>query len=198
MDTYVINVTLLTGSSILGIIPELATLRIKVFREYPYLYDGSSKYEEKYLQRYSESEQCIVVVVHDGDTIVGASTGMPLADEAPEVVNPIRDAGYNINEWFYLAESILLPEYRGRRFGHRFFDDRLIHAHDYGYKMACFCAVVRPDDHPRRPANYSPLIPLWQRHGFKKMTGLKTSFSWKDIGETQESSKPMEYWVREL
>jgi GNAT superfamily N-acetyltransferase len=194
----VITVTKLTGSSVHRVIPELASLRIAVFREYPYLYEGSAEYEKKYLRRYAESEQCIVVVVRDGDTIVGASTGMPLADEANEVVDPVRKSGYNINEWFYLAESVLLPEYRGRRFGHRFFEERINHAIDYGYKNACFCAVVRPEDHPEKPKGFQPLVSFWNRHGFKKASDLETTFSWKEIGEEAESSKAMEYWVRRL
>jgi len=194
----VVTVTVLTGSSVISIIPELAKLRIEVFRDYPYLYEGSEEYEQKYLRRYAESEQCIVVVVKDDDKIVGASTGMPLADEATEVVEPIRKAGNGVHEWFYFAESILLTEYRGRRLGHRFFVERLNHAVDYGYKRACFCAVARPDDHPLRPSNYQPLITLWKRHGFNKVKGLETSFAWKEIGEEHETDKVMEYWVREL
>ncbi len=173
-------------------------MRITVFREYPYLYEGSTSYEEKYLRRYAESEQCIVVLVKDGEKIVGASTGMPLADEALEVVDPIRKAGHDIYEWFYLAESVLLPEYRGRRIGHRFFEERILHAVDYGYTRACFCAVARPDDHPLRPDNYRPLVPFWNRQGFKKASNLETAFSWKEIGEATESKKTMEYWVRQL
>jgi GNAT superfamily N-acetyltransferase len=194
----VITVSVLTGSSVHGVIPELANLRIAVFREYPYLYEGSVEYEHKYLKRYAESEQCIVVVVRDGDNIVGASTGMPLSNEASEVVDPIRKAGHQIKEWFYLAESVLLPEYRGRRLGHRFFEERIIHAVDYGYKKACFCAVVRPDDHPMKPSNYLSLTPLWNRHGFQKADGIETTFSWREIGEQHETEKTMAYWVREL
>ena len=193
-----ITITKLTGSSVHSIIPELASLRIAVFREYPYLYEGSADYEQKYLRRYAESEQCIVVIVRDGVNIVGASTGMPLSDEAHEVVDPVRKAGHNVNEWFYLAESVLLPQYRGRRLGHRFFEERLHHAMDYGYKNACFCAVVRPEDHPQKPEGYRSLVSFWHRHGFQKANNLETTFSWKEIGEDTESKKAMEYWVRKV
>lgn len=193
-----ITINTLTGSSIREAIPGLAKLRIEVFREFPYLYEGSAEYEEKYLRRYAKSEQCIVVLVKDDDRIVGASTGMPLADESEEVISPVRMAGHDIHQWFYLAESVLLPEYRGRRIGHRFFDDRMRHAMDFGYQVACFCAVVRPPDHPMRPPGYRDLHGLWQRQGFVKAENLSTSFAWKEIGEDTESSKPMEYWVRKL
>lgn len=193
-----INVTRLTGSAIRAVIPELATLRIAIFREYPYLYEGSSEYEERYLHRYSESEQCIVVLVQDGDKIVGASTGMPLSDEAPEVVNPVRNAGYDVHQCFYFAESVLMPEYRNRRLGYRFFTERISHAIDFGYEFACFCSVVRPDDHPLRPADYRPLNDFWMKQGFRRSDDVMTEFSWKELGENAESPKPMEYWFRKL
>ena len=42
----------LSGDKLNQYIPELAELRIRVFRDFPYLYDGDLTYEEKYLQTY--------------------------------------------------------------------------------------------------------------------------------------------------
>ena len=39
----------LTGDDIRTVLPDLARLRMEVFREWPYLYDGSLAYEEDYL-----------------------------------------------------------------------------------------------------------------------------------------------------
>lgn len=36
-----------TGAELASVVPELARLRIRVFREFPYLYDGTWEYEEK-------------------------------------------------------------------------------------------------------------------------------------------------------
>lgn len=193
-----LSITTITGSSIRDIIPELAQLRITVFREFPYLYEGSLEYEQKYLWRYTQSEQCIVVIVKDNNRIVGASTGMPLANEADEVIRPIRQAGFNINEWFYFAESILLEPYRGKGFGFSFFQERERHARDFGYKHACFCAVIRGEDHPQRPSSYRALHSFWQKRGFHLVPEFQTTFSWQEIGEAAESPKPMEYWIKKI
>lgn len=193
-----LTLTTLTGSSIQQVIPELAQLRIDVFREFPYLYDGSVDYEASYLRRYTQSEQCVVVLVRDGDRVVGASTGMPLVDESSEVIRPVRKLGHNLNEWFYFAESVLLATYRGKGFGYRFFEERERHARDFGYQYACFCAVVRQADHPLRPAGHRDLHSFWRKRGFERKPEMSTTFSWKEIGEAEESPKPMEYWVKAL
>ncbi len=66
-------------------------------------------------------------------------------------------------------------------------------------KYASFCAVVRPSDHPRKPADYRPLDSfILGKIGFKKKPGLETSYKWKDIGEKKESSKPMQFCIKEL
>ena len=35
---------------------DIASLRLKVFKDFPYLYDGNIEYEHKYLERYSLSK----------------------------------------------------------------------------------------------------------------------------------------------
>jgi len=63
---------------------------------------------------------------------------------------------------------------------------------------ATFCAVVRPSKHAMRPAGYTPLDAFWQKRGYAPEPGLVGSFAWQDIGETQETAKPMQYWMRAL
>ena len=71
----------LSGDKLNQYIPELAELRIRVFRDFPYLYDGDLTYEEKYLQTYIEAPDSVIVLAFDGDHVVGASTGIPLKYE---------------------------------------------------------------------------------------------------------------------
>lgn len=46
--------------------------------------------------------------------MVGAATGVPMADETNEFKGPFVEAGWNPDEIFYFGESALLPEYRGQ------------------------------------------------------------------------------------
>ncbi|KTD19339.1 hypothetical protein [Legionella israelensis] len=55
----------LKGKDILPYISDLATLRIKVFKEYPYLYEGDVHYEQNYLQTYVTCPESIMVLVLD-------------------------------------------------------------------------------------------------------------------------------------
>src|SRR5690606_17923419 len=106
----------------------LAELRIAVFRDFPYLYDGSLEYEERYLRTYANSPDSVIVLVRDGQRVVGASSGIPLADETEELKRPFLEQGLDVDRIFYCGESVLLAEYRGRGLGVRFFQEREAHA----------------------------------------------------------------------
>lgn len=189
----------LTGSAFRSVFDELAALRITVFRDFPYLYEGSVAYEKEYLETYACAEQSFLFAAYDGDQMVGATTALPLLDETADVQQPFRDAGFDLNTIFYFGESILLPEYRGLGLGHRFFDEREAHARQFGqYTVTCFCAVQRPADHPLRPADYQPLDAFWTKRGYQRHPNLQSIFTWPDRGETVSTPKPMLYWMRNL
>lgn len=189
----------ISGPELGTVIPELARLRIRVFREFPYLYEGSAEYEAKYLQTYLDCSQSVIVVARDGDTIVGASSALPIEDEMEEIKTPFLKAGFDLSEVFYLAESVLLPEYRGQGLGVKFFEAREAHAKKLGgFRYATFCAVDRPEDHPLKPAGYVPLDAFWKKRGYQKQNHLHTELSWQDITEREESLKGMTFWLKEL
>jgi hypothetical protein len=178
---------------------DLAQLRIEVFRAFPYLYDGSLDYEMSYLETYTACPESIVVLVLDGDLVVGATTGLPLDAETPEFQKPFMDAGYDPSRIFYCAESVLLPAYRGKGVYPKFFEEREGHARSMARFDSCaFCCVERPENHPLRPEDYVPLDRIWSRFGYEKHPELRTSYSWKDVDETQESDKPMVFWLKSL
>jgi GNAT superfamily N-acetyltransferase len=188
-----------TGADLIADLPALARLRIRVFREYPYLYDGDAEYEERYLRTYADAPDGVMVLARDGDRVVGASSALPLAAETPNVIEPFKAHGYAVERIFYYGESVLLPEFRGLGLGRRFFDEREAHARALGrFDFACFCAVDRPDDHPRRPPDYRPLDGLWAKQGFAKQPQLRTTFSWRDLDEAEETPKPMVFWLKHL
>ncbi|MTH99338.1 GNAT family N-acetyltransferase [Roseibium sp. RKSG952] len=194
----VTDVHALTGSTLAGALDDVARLRIAVFRAWPYLYDGDLEYERKYLQSYRDSDKAIVVGAFDGDRLIGASTGAPLTDHADDFAAAFEGSGLDLAEIFYCAESVLLPEYRGQGVGHRFFDLREAHAQSLGFGKCAFCAVQRPQDHPMRPASYRPLDEFWRARGYEKLAGAVAQFSWKDLGDKDETLKPLQFWIRDL
>ena len=67
----------------------LGELRIRVFREYPYLYDGSLDYERDYLRIYQKAVGSLVVIVTGPDGhVIGATTCLPMAEESAEFQAP--------------------------------------------------------------------------------------------------------------
>lgn len=187
------------GKEIEPVITQLAGLRIEVFRDFPYLYEGNLTYEMEYLQTYVNSEGAFLFAVFDDGKMVGATTCIPLVDETDEVKLPFEQRGMNLGEIFYFGESILLKEYRGMGIGNRFFNEREKHAASFGnFKLTCFCAVDRAIEHRLRPNDYLPLDEFWKKRGYVKSPSLRSKFSWKDIDESEESDKTMIYWSKNI
>lgn len=177
---------------------DVARLRIAVFRDFPYLYAGDLAYEERYLATYARSEGSIFVLAIDDGAVVGASTGTPMAAETEEVTAPFLASGRDPADYFYFGESVLLPAYRGRGVGLAFFAAREAQARRLGLRYAAFCAVERPLDHPRRPADHMPLDAFWEKRGYRHHPELSTTFTWRDLDEAAESEKPLSFWIKDL
>ena len=187
------------GPEIVTVFEGLAQLRITVFRDFPYMYEGSVAYEKGYLDTYANASRALLLAVFDGESLIGATTCLPLRDETDEVQAPFIRAKFDLDTVFYFGESLLLPAYRGLGIGHRFFDEREAHARSFGtYQFTCFCAVQRPANHPLRPADYRPLDVFWQQRGYQPNAALQTTFSWPDLGETIDTPKPMQFWLKSL
>lgn len=124
MSSRNLQIQRLSGQAINPYLDHLARLRIEIFREWPYLYEGSLEYEQKYLQAFSRSPEAVVVLVSAGDEVVGASTGLPLAQAEAAFQQPFIQRGDDVDKIFYLAESVLRQPYRGLGLGVRFFEER--------------------------------------------------------------------------
>ncbi|WP_421852984.1 GNAT family N-acetyltransferase [Oricola sp.] len=177
---------------------ELARLRITIFRAWPYLYDGDIGYERNYLKTYLDAPGAFVCGAFVGEVLVGAATASPLAQHREEFARPFAERGLEVGDFFYFGESVLLPAYRGQGIGVRFFEEREAEALRQGLAKCIFSAVLRPADHPLRPENHVPLDGFWRNRGYRRIEGMRTEFSWKDVGDDSETAKPMEYWMRTI
>ena len=194
-----LSFSVLSADEIGAALEDLARLRIAVFAAWPYLYEGDADYERRYLARFAASPGAVIVAAHDGaGRMVGAATAAPLADHADEFAAPFAKAGLDPRDFFYLAESVLLPDCRGQGAGRRFFELRETAARAQGFSRTVFASVRRPDDHPARPSDYVPLDAFWRRLGYRPFEGLTAEFAWRDIGEASESLKPLQVWGKML
>ena len=192
--TQPIEIRVLTGASpaLRDHVPDLARLRIEVFRAFPYLYDGTLEYETRYLQTYLDCPDSVVVLALDEGRVVGAATAMPLEQETEEFQEPFVRSGIDPASVFYCGESVLLPAYRGRGIYRHFLAERERHARALGrFDRMTMCAVVRPVDHPRRPPDYVPLDDVWTHFGYVPRPDLVASFEWKDLDDEHPTHKPM-------
>jgi GNAT superfamily N-acetyltransferase len=188
----------LTGPDLAASLPDIAALRMEVFREWPYLYDGDLAYEERYLRPLLHSAGACVIGAFDGTRLVGAATATPLAEHADDFAAAFEHSDMIMADLYYCAESVLLPAWRGQGIGHRFFDFREDAARSLGFSQVCFASVIRPEDHPARPAAFRPLDAFWRGRGYAPLPGVTATFSWKDLGEAQETRKPLQFWHRRL
>ena len=193
-----IDVRVLTGAALDAALEDVARLRITVFREWPYLYDGDLEYEREYLNAYRNNPAAVLVGAFDGAELIGAATGTPMLDHANEFASAFQRLNWDLSQVFYCAESVLLNSYRGSGIGHRFFDLREEHARALGCSKVAFCAVQRPVDHPLRPTDYRPLDIFWKKRGYRTVSNAIAYFSWKDIDVAHETPKPLQFWARDL
>jgi GNAT superfamily N-acetyltransferase len=195
--TTALHILEIPGTELAPWLDVLGELRIRVFHEYPYLYDGTLEYERDYLRVYQDCAESRIVLVADGrGELIGATTCLPLAAEAVEFQKPFLDAGLPVREYLYFGESVVLPEWRGKGLGKEFFTRREAHAVRLGLKRLAFCAVDRPGDHPQRPAGYTPLDGFWESRGFERQPELRAEFAWKETGEAEESLKTLTFWTK--
>lgn len=194
-----VSVRCFRGTEIGDRIGDVARLRIAVFRDFPYLYEGDPAYEARYLQTYLRTPDSLFVLAMDGDRVVGASTGLPLEDEEASFRQPFLERGIPVHEVFYCAESVLLPDHRGRGLGHRFFDEREAHARRLGrFRWTAFAAVDRDPGDPRRPAGARSNDAFWTARGYVRQPDMTMRLAWREIGEVEESAKQLTFWLRPL
>lgn len=193
-----ITLETLPGAALRPHLDAVAALRIAVFRDWPYLYDGDVGYEREYLDAYARSPRSVVVLARDGDAVVGASTGIPLAEDSAEFQAPFLQRGIDVSGVFYCGESVLLPAYRGRGIGHAFFDAREAHARTLGgFGWTAFAAVDRDDADPRRPPGYRGNEAFWRKRGYLRQPGMTMHLHWNEVG-VGDVTHPLTFWLRPL
>jgi GNAT superfamily N-acetyltransferase len=191
-----IIIKLYKGSAIRPFISDIARLRISVFREFPYLYDGNYEYEQQYLSKFSQNPNALIAVAFNSEKVIGAFTGLPMRDEDPSILAAIPLE--NQSSSFYLSEVVLLKEYRKRGIGiHLFktFEDFILQLNEYN--RIYFASIIRPENHPLKPTDYKSADLLWAQNGYIK-TATTCFLSWKEINEAEPSQKELAIWEKVL
>ncbi len=198
MDWGKLKLEFCAGPAVHPYLSEIARLRITIFREYPYLYKGSQESEATYLQAYAEAPDACVFVVRDGETIIGAVTGVPLSREPASFTASFAGSPFPLDSVYYLGELLFLPAYRGQGLGSRLMNEFGEHVRALGrYRYLAGATIERPENHPLRPDGYHPIDGLMINAGFTKHPELKVTLPWPDLdGNITENT--MVFWVKEL
>jgi len=189
----------LSGAALTARLDALASLRIRVFRDWPYLSDGDAAYEARFLANFAASPGALVVAAcRAGGEAVGIATCQPAREAGAKLRASFQAAGLDENQLCYFGESVLLPEYRGQGVGLRFFEEREAQARRLGLTIAAFCAVVRNENDPRRPGDYQPLDSFWRNRGYEARPDISTIMHWREVGDTRETPHVLSFWIKKL
>lgn len=177
----------------------IANLRITIFKEYPYLYNGDFTYEQKYLKKFLQTPDSLICVAYDEGQIVGAITALPLMYEEELVKEPFLNQDIPLNTIFYYSEALILEKYRKKGIGIKMFkvvEEKIISMEKYTYFT--FAAIERSESHPQKPKEYQSPYPFFRKIGFQQRKDLVCHMSWKEIDKTQESIQSLYFWTKEM
>jgi GNAT superfamily N-acetyltransferase len=194
----IITDQLFSGTAIANVLDDLATLRLEIFREYPYLYEGRRKDELDYLGTYAKVVDACAILAYYGSTIIGAATGMPLIHEDAQTLDAFARASLPLGEIYYVGELLFRPAWRNTGLGRKSLARLENHVHSFGsYRMLTCATVERPDDHPLRPLDYIPITRFLAKTGFARLTGVTTHFKWLETDGVKRDHS-MQFWVKDL
>ncbi|MBE0503682.1 MAG: GNAT family N-acetyltransferase [Desulfuromonadales bacterium] len=198
IDSKKMTEQLLTGAAIADGWDEVATLRLEIFREYPYLYQGRREDELAYLGTYAAAPDACVILAYDGEAVIGAVAGMPLIHEDPEMLDAFAGTTFSLDEVYYVGELLFRPGYRNGGLGQKLLARLESHLCSLGRYRSLTCATVeRPDDHPLRPRDYIPITKFLARTGFARLTGVTTSFTWRELDGVKRDHL-MQFWIKSI
>lgn len=197
-DSKAITEQLLTGAAIADGLDDVATLRLDIFQEYPYLYQGRREDELNYLVTYAEAPDACIILAYDGSVIIGAATGMPLIHEDAQMVDAFAGTSFSLEELYYVGELLFRPAYRNCGLGQKLLARLESHIHSLGRYRKLTCATVeRLDDHPLRPHDYIPVTRFLARTGFVRLPGMTTHITWSETDGVKRDHH-MQFWSKKL
>lgn len=192
------EIKVLHGSEIAPYIPQLAKLRLCIFCEYPYLYEGSFACEEEYLSMYSSSKNSLLILLEDNHQMIGAATGLPLAECNTEIQSLFLKHNIPTQGIFYFGEILILKAYRNKKMGNALYRQFEKSVKEKRARKIVFYELIREENEEKKPADYFPLDNYWKKKGFVKQEDLITYFAWKEVGSTEEIEHPMVLWTKDL
>ena len=187
---------ILHGREITPYVKEIVQFINKIYREYPYFYNGNDAGYESYLESYPNLGDVIVCLAFVENEVIGIAAGLPMP-KRDVYQETLLEHGYNLNTLFYLGEFGLKPEYRGQGIELTMYQTIEDFARKSGpFKMICFWEIEGGLNSEQK--GYFPGDNFWKQLGFVRHPELNFHIFWTNIGETTESPHKAVYWLKNL
>lgn len=216
-EQHAIRLEAVSGADVTAHLDAVAAFRLRHFRDYPYLYDGTMEYEREYLAAFALDPLSLIVMAFDDDRtvasddtaaeprgrLVAVSTALPLVSKADilhDSAEIFRAAGHDPATFYYFSETIVEAAYRGRGVGRAIYARREQFAVRHGFANVCFMSVIRPENDPQQPSDYRDNGRFWHRQGFVP-TEMIATFDWPTIlpdGTTADRTHSLRFWIKPL
>ncbi len=173
-------------------ISDFARLRINVFREYPYFYEGSLEYEKAYLGEYFLCNDFYALAFFDGERICGMGTLIPLESSFAEIKELFAKLKLDAKDYLYFGEVILEAPYRGKKLLPIFMAEAFKVARKLGLSKIAYMSIVSSKSDKLRPANYRDSNAIMQKHGTRLIENSEMTFSYKSALSGQDEAHTMQ------
>ncbi|MCI5052766.1 MAG: GNAT family N-acetyltransferase [Simkaniaceae bacterium] len=169
---------------------QFANLCHEAFAQPPYSYEPDLEYEAEYLKFYENSDNSIFILAKEGEEIVGAITGIPVAESFDECREAFEQMGVDYTGMYYLGELVIKTSHQEKGIGSKLYDAFEKFAREKGYRSITACTLVNGEKYFMDRAI--------QKRGFKRIENFVVPFEWKNIGADEITMHPMQFWVKEL
>lgn len=195
----VIRVETFQGHQITPYIHKIVQLCDKMYREYPYFYNGDNEGYQSYLESYAQSKDAIISLAFEGEKAVGIAAGIPMSKTRNLYQQTLLEHGYNLHTLFYLGEFGLKAEYQGQGIEETLYRNIENYVNKDGHFSAiCFWEIDDSLNSRQKQLGYLLKDDFWKRLGFVRRPELNFLIFWTNINETQESAHSAVYWMKNM
>ena len=195
-----VSLKVFKGNEITPYVSDITQLSLQIYREYPYLYEGTEEEYLPFIQRYSESNDGIASILFDDKKLIGVCIGMPLNEMRDNYLGNFSSiTKEELDSLYYLGEFLLLKQYRSQGNGKQMytsFENEVIKKSLY--KTLCFCKIQEFLEHPSQPDNYFSMNNFWKQSEYVAREDLSFNVDWVNVNETTLSPHQLYFWFKPL
>ncbi|MGY0216247.1 GNAT family N-acetyltransferase [Endozoicomonadaceae bacterium StTr2] len=175
---------------------DIAAIRIGLFKEFPYLYEGDLTYETEYLETYFSQPNALIMLAFQNNKVVGYSSSVSLADELEEIKAPFSGDNVPLDKMLYIGEAMIYPEFRSKGMFRHFMESHEQKAKTEHFEQIVFMTVDREADHPLRPVDYRELGPIFEYYGYSKIPNKRVHMEWSQVDTGVDTTNTLSLWIK--